>query len=233
MNTTRNAVIGIVIVVLIIVGLLLWNKNSNPEVTDQYTNSSSTQTVAQPSANGSTNTSGGTVAGSNSIINNDAALNTVIGNSLVRIPETGTDVALTQGEGDAGTSSSTRSHVSLGGILAKVQTDQGYDVFVDLTYTKAGSPTKVKYVALFQVVQETVGFKSAVSIANNVELKRVAASQDPAAAAPTDSKTIMSSSKGYILVVSYLDRLNGQPITTAPSLTKTINLRVKEHVLSR
>jgi hypothetical protein len=36
-----------------------------------------------------------------------------------------------------------------------------------------------------------------------------------------------------LVTVSYLDRKNGEPFTTVPSLLKTISMRVKNHIISK
>lgn len=247
-NTTRNWIIGIVVVIaLIIIGRSVWS--NSPKVINNYDFGNATGTSATSSNNSGTSANGGrgsngtSVNGTNnsgnvaanSLINNDAALKSHINNLGVRIPETGVDIALANGVGTASVNTQKYS-LTAGPILGKVKTEDGHDVFVDMTLTKTSSgstgSTKIKYVASYHVKDDVVLFKSAVLIGSNVEVRGVIASADKSLSVSTNS-SVMNSAKGYILTVNYLDRKNGEPVTTAPSVASTLVLHVKNHIVTK
>jgi hypothetical protein len=244
-NTTRNWVIGIVVIIVLILIVVAVGKNGST-VVDNYDFGNATSTGATSTNNGgngtsngngssnSGNTNGGTVAG-NSIINNDAMLKSLINNLGVRIPETGMDIALANGVGNA-TVNNQKYTLTAGPILGKIKTDDGYDVFVDMTLVKTSAGTtgtaKVKYLATYHVLNEVVLFKSAVIVGTNIEVRSITASADKSISVNTN-QNMMSSTKGYILTVTYLDRKNGEPVTTAPTVSKTIVFNVKNHMATR
>lgn len=237
-KTTKTSliVLGAALLVGILFSINGWSLGTNRTVVDnQYgdLNSSSAADDVTNSKDSSTDktTANVTTKTTVSSVPSDASLLALIGNTTLRVPQTGVDVRLNAGEANF-TDSSTKGHVSIGKILAKVPTDSGYDVFVDMSISQDLKPAVIHQVALFRVVNNVAGYTSAVSIGDRLVLTGITASVDTSAKI-RQPQSFMTSSIGYILTLSYLDRKNGEPVTTAPSLPKTMSLRVKDHVVSK
>jgi hypothetical protein len=148
----------------------------------------------------------------------------------IRVPQTGVDVTLNQGQADF-TDGAVKGHVVLGRILGRVPTDSGYDVFVAMTVTTSGSGV-MHYVVLFRNVGQAVMYTSTAFIGDRVILTGVIAEPDKSTPYGK-SQFYMISATGYSLTVSYLDRKNAEPLTTTPTLAKTVTLHVKNHIVSK
>lgn len=160
----------------------------------------------------------------------DADVAMMIASAKISVPQTGVDVALTNGGADF-TDSSVSGHISSGPVLSKVQTDNGMDVFTDMTITKKGQPQILHYLAAFHVVGTTVSYTSAVLIGDRLTLLGAVASKGSAYTSPASSP--LKSTDPYTLTLNYLDRKNGEPLTTTPSVAKTVSLRVLQHRVSK
>ena len=160
----------------------------------------------------------------------DSLLISAINNSLIRVPQTGVDVSLVGGSANFA-DSSVKGKVSIDNLLRKVQTDDGIDAFVAMTITIEGRPAIMRYVAVFNNKGQSVLFKSSVLVGDRLIINSVTASEESSVIAKPLIQ--MPSSRGYIAIISYLDRKNGEPFTTAPSLLKTISMRVKNHIISK
>lgn len=246
MNSTLKTTIIILVVVLLIGSLFRasgWRFGSSRTVVDdQYaldngsTNGSAGASKAQ-SAN-SNNKNGvanarGSAANSNTSepVPSDASLMALMNVARIRVPQTGVDVILNQGQADYA-DGAVKGQVALGRILGRIPTDSGYDVFVDMTVTRNNSAAVMHYVTLFRNVGQAVMFSSSVSIADRIILTDVGA--EPAKLTPASNMQLyMVSATGYSLTVSYLDRKNGEPFTATPTLAKTVTLQVKNHILSK
>lgn len=225
-------IIGLVIVALIvIISMGRWNKdvdNTNQTATTTTTNTQNTSATTNTSGSAN-NTAGQNTQNSTAL--SDSALSMIISNSLIRIPQTGIDAALSAGVADF-KNGSAKGHVAMGNVIGKVQTENGYDVFVDMSVSTDKSPTVNHYVALFHNVDQKVTFTSAFQIGDRLTLIGVVASADKSVAMKPSQPFIMDSKLGYLITVTYLDRKNGEPFTTAPSVSKTVTIHVKNHILT-
>lgn len=241
MNSTTKTVV-IALVVILVLGLVGWSTGwrfgaSDTVVDGEYSLENGSSTA---NTNGSTNTTTGTnktgstktstVTNNQGTVLSDSALMSLMNVARIRVPQTGVDVNLAQGQANF-TDSTVKGHVALGRILGKVPTDVGYDVFVEMTITTSG-PAIIEYVALFRNVGQGIQYTSAVSIGDRLTLVGVTATPDKSVKVNAP-QSYMSSSIGYNLAVAYLDRKNGEPMTASPSLAKSMPLRVKNHILSR
>lgn len=237
----------IVIVVLVLIAFMIWGRDDSNTATDTAANGNTDTSV-----NGGTSGTNGSNAGSNSgsvsndgsnsganglpAIPSDATLMALFNVSRVRVPQSGSDVALSAGQGSY-TNGTTKGQVMLGSILAKVTTTDGYDVFVNMTLTKTAAnttSTTENYVALFHVKSGVATYTSAVLVGAGLPVRSVEAKRDPAVtSAGTPVSPYMDSVKGYLLTVSYLDRKNGEPTTATPTAPKDFTAHVKAHVISK
>ena len=159
----------------------------------------------------------------------DATLMAVINNSLIRAPQTGIDVALVGGSANF-VDGSVKGRVTIDNLLNRVQTDDGVDVFVGMSVVVDGDPSVMKYIALFNNKGQSVVFKSSVLVGDRILVTNLVPVKDSSVI----SKPLpYMTSLGYTAVVSYLDRKNGEPFSTIPSLVKTVSLRVTSHVVSK
>lgn len=241
MNSTTKTV-TIALVVILILGLVGWSQGwrfggSDTVVDGEYSlengsstanTNGSTKTTTGTNKTGSTKTS--TATNNQTTVLSDSALMSLMNVARIRVPQTGVDVYLAQGQADF-TDSVVKGHVALGRILGKVPTDVGYDVFVEMKIQTTG-PAVLEYVALFRNVGQAVQYTSAVSIGDRLTLVGITATPDKSVMV-NPPQSYMSSSIGYNLAVAYLDRKNGEPMTTSPSLAKSMPLRVKNHILSK
>lgn len=244
MNSTTKTVL-IVLVIAILLGILFsmngWNLgNRSAVVDDQYSDlfksndSDDTNPAGQNNTNGTSATPGSGATGSTRQtppVPSDSSLMVLISGAKIRVPQTGVDVMLSGGEANF-TDSAVKGHVSIGRILAKVPTDSGYDVFTDMTITTEGKPAVIHYVALFRALGQGIVFTSAVNVGDRVALTSLTAVPDTSVKVKPP-QSYMTSSIGYVLTLSYLDRKNGEPATAAPSLAKTLTLRVDDHIVAR
>jgi hypothetical protein len=164
------------------------------------------------------------------VVLSDNQLMSAINNSLIRVPQTGVDVSLVGGSANF-VDSSVKGKVSIDNILRKVQTDDGIDVFVAMTVTIEGRPAIMRYIAVFNNKGQSVLFKSSILVGDRLIINSVTASEESSVI--VKSLAYMPSATGYLVTVSYLDRKNGEPFTTVPSLLKTISMRVKNHIISK
>jgi hypothetical protein len=241
MNSTLKVallVLGIVLLVGAIFSYEGWHFSTTQSATPNELGSSDTSATADKTSNDSsgagTKTGGSSGTGATTKVSNelsDATLFAVISNTLIRVPQTGVDVALTNGQADF-VDSSTKGHVSISRVLTKVPTDSGYDVFVDMTVTIQGRPQVEHYVALFHNLGQSALFTSSALIGDRLTLTGAVAVPDKSVMLK-NPQSFMTSSLGYTLNVSYLDRKVGEPFTTAPTVLRSISLHVKNHSVSR
>lgn len=236
MNSTTKTTWIVIAVVVVIWAIYLLVGRNNSNVVTSVDNNASTSVQADRSTGlpNNTNNSSNTVANQNNTIPvaiSDSALAMMVGNSLVRVPQTGVDVALTAGNADY-TNGSTKGHISIGKILGRVSTDNGTDVVAEMTLTKSLSPNVFKYVAMFHNVGQTVTFTSAVLIGDRVQISSITVSADKSATVDQKPTNFMTSSVGYNLAVSYLDRKNGEPFSADPTVQESKIIRVKNHILA-
>jgi len=157
----------------------------------------------------------------------DAQISQIIASAKVRVPQTGVDVVLTGGE-SAFTDSSVKGTVVAGPILSKVVTDTGTDIFTDMTIVLAGRPGILHYVAAFHELGSSVTYTSAILIGDRLTLIGVTPKANTEARLDQPG-ALYSSTLGYSITVNYLDRKNGEPLTTVPTVAKTVTLNVREH----
>lgn len=247
--TTKNTiyvVLALVLVVLIVAALM---GSFSGERDMNGVNSTSTSGAVNsgsqgtgPANTGGTNTgsntgsnNGGTVSGTSASIPSDSFITQVMNSSRVKVPQTGVDVALTGGSGTY-TSGSTKGTVVLGSILGKVTTTDGYDVFVPMTLTVQTPPSTQtiisNYIALFHVKGQTVTFTSSALIGNRVVIQDIEASDDTQVKLE-DNQVAMDSKLGYLVKVTYLDRKTGETLAAAPTVSKDVTTRVKNHIISK
>ncbi|HEY1037439.1 MAG TPA: hypothetical protein VGE62_02555 [Candidatus Paceibacterota bacterium] len=200
---------------------------STVDGTDGSTNSNGTQGNSQP--NGGTGTTAGAGTGASAVLS-DAALNTIISNSLIRVPQGGTDVALTRGEASfkAGTK---QAKVTVGSVLARLPTDDNtQDAIVSITYSVAGQ-TDEQYVAVFHVNGQNVRYTSMFKVGTGVAVRSVQAEKDAAVQVQNTPK--FSSLLGYKLTIKYLGHKTGEPTSANPTVEQTVTAKVTNHVIGR
>lgn len=239
MNTTLKVIAAVALIILLIGGAISATEMFRSRQSTQNENSSDA-TVSEESredninsienSKGSTGVKTSTTVNTKSQIPSDATLIQLMNSSKIRVPNTAVDVVLVQGTAGF-TDSAVKGTVTLNKILGKVITDVGYDVFVEMSISTNG-PSVLHYVALFRSVGQGVQYTSSVLIGDRLSLVGITAAADTSVTVAIP-KTYMSSTLGYKLVLSYLDRKNGEPITTSPSLLKTMSLRVKNHIVSK
>lgn len=235
MNSTLKTiliVIGVVVVVWVIFALVSKNNPSmmggdNNASTSVQADRSTGVATENPSVSGNPVAVQGNT--SNSGLSN-SALAMIVGNSLITVPQTGVDVALTSGNADY-TSGANKGHVAIGKILGRITTDNGTDVIAEMTLTKTGSPNALKYVAMFHNVGDKVTYTSAILIGDRVTVSGITVSADKSVSVNAP-QTYMNSALGYNFTVSYLDRKNGEPLTAVPSVPKSVTVHVKNHILA-
>lgn len=234
MSSTAKNTIVVVIVVIIIAALFFMFRgdmnNGSMTGNENATGTVSTSTVSgNNSATGGNNSTGGTQSGATAV--SDATLNTLLDSAAIRVPNTGVDVALTQGQASY-TNGAVKGQITRGKVLGKVSTEAGHDVFVNLVLTTQGSSVQQNYVALFRLNGTTVTYTSAVVVGDRLTVQSVVAKPDPSAPMTTPQQFFNSSSP-YILDISYLDRKNGEPVSATPSVQKTMTVHVKNHIVSK
>jgi hypothetical protein len=224
---TTLIVIGLIVVVWAIFAMA--GGNNSPTVTGDNNASTSVQadrSTGLPKTSGNYKAQDTTSTG----LISDSALAMIIGNTLITVPQTGVDVALSAGNADY-TSGSSKGHVSIGKILGRITTDNGTDVVTEMTLTKYNSLATFKYVAMFHNVGTNVTYTSSILIGDRVTISGITVSADKSVTM-NPSQKYMSSSLGYNFMVSYLDRKNGEPLTTTPSVPKSVTVHVKNHILA-
>ncbi|MCF7865438.1 MAG: hypothetical protein K9M11_02960 [Candidatus Pacebacteria bacterium] len=228
-------VVGAIVLIAILFSVNGWSLTGSKNVVDdQYSDLNSSTDGSNDSGPGVPKAAGNNTSGTSkqtSTLQSDAVLKTLIGNVALRVPQTGVDVKLNGGEADF-TDSAVNGHISVGRILAKVPTESGYDVFVDMSISTKSTPSIIHYVALFRVVNQVAGYTSSVSIGDRIALTSIVATPDVSIEV-RKPQSFMTSSIGYILTLTYLDRKNGEPLTTPPSLAETMSLHVKNHIVSK
>ncbi len=245
-NTTKNIAWGVgALIVIAFIVFFATRGGSGPTVGDNglngnaldYNGAGGEQQATAPGGTSKAKTTSGATAGSaaaDTSLENMQVLATVIGNTLVRVPQTGIDVALTVGEANyTDTTGKLAGHISAGPIIGWTKTESGYDVFTDMTVTKTGQVQILHYVALFHVLSATnVKFTSAVLIGDRLPITGISASPDRSKSV-NPSTIVMNSTVGYYVTVNYLQRKNAEPMTAAASLPVSVTLGVKNHIVSK
>lgn len=239
-SKTKNIiwVIVAIVVVLFIISLFVKGPSYTANINDQ----NATTTVVDNDAilgtdkAGTKTNTGGSVTSSGINLEDNKVLATVISNAFIRVPQTGVDVTLTGGKATYSDSNGrVQGTVEVGKILGWAKTDSGYDVFTDMSLTKTGQVQVLHYVALFNVKTSTsVKYTSAVLIGDRLPIISAVPFVDPSKqTAGSVGTTVMNSSTGYIVTISYLDRKNGEPITATPTLAKSVNANVRNHIVTK
>lgn len=243
-TTTSNKTWYWVIAIIVIVLLAIWAFGGNDAEDNDAdrspigTSTSSTGTDSPNSrSNSITGSNAGVSSGANGVpaIPSDATLTQIMGNSKVRVPQTGVDVALSGGQASY-VSGTTKGQIALGSILSKITTDDGYDIFVNMTVTPTSVANKAapqNYVALFHVKGDVATYTSAVIIGSGLIVKSVEAKRNPAVSVANNAYPYMDSALGYLLTVSYLDRRSGEFAPTAPTVSKDFTANVKNHIVTK
>ncbi len=243
-STTKNTLYVVIAIVVIVIIIALVGKSGSSAPANQNATTTDSMATTTASATGGTNTGSGsnvvspdatTAAQAMAIkLQDKAFLAPLVGKVTMRVPQTGVDVTLVGGEANyTDTNGTTKGHVSVGPVVTSIRTTDGFDVFTDMTVTRNGEPQVQHYAALFHVVNpETVKFKSTVLIGDRLPITSIIAKADKSVQV-NPSLSIMNSEVGYFVEVSYLTRKNGEPITAAPTLPKSISVNVKGHIASK
>lgn len=204
--------------------------------TDSTNGGANSGTGANGAAGGGTGgASGGANVGTPSAMPSDATLTQIMGVSKLRVPQTGTDVVLTGGKANY-VSGTSRGQVSLGSILAKVTTNDGYDVFANMSVTQTAPTSRTgadNYLVLFHVKGDVATYTSSILIGQGLPVRSVEAKRDTSVSVSNNAYPYLDSVAGYFLTVSYLDRRSGEYPPTAPTVVKDFTARVKNHILSK
>lgn len=231
------AIILLVVFILKMAGYSVFNSNTsqNTDTTLDMEQASSTNSSGEVGNKTTTKAGSGAVTTNSSTgskpLSNDTLMALINNASIIRVPNTGVDVSLYQG-GSNFVDGAVSGHVAVDHMLGKVPTDSGYDVFVDMSITTTGKTSITHYVALFRNLGQAVVFTSAVPIGDRLILQNITALLDKNATTKTPV-SYMTSSVGYTLSLTYLDRKNGENYSTTPSLSKTMSLTVKNHIVSK
>ncbi|MES3006007.1 MAG: hypothetical protein V4664_03620 [Patescibacteria group bacterium] len=225
-STVKNTIVVAVVVIVILALFFVFRNKSDQEAVVGSEDGTSTVSSSGGTSNGGTNTSNP----SSPIGMSDETLNTLLDSALIRVPSTGIDVALTKGTANF-TNGTIKGTLTRGKIFGKIPTENGYDVFTNLVITTQNSSSSVSYVALFKVSGGIVTYTSAVMVGDRVVVQGVLAIADPNAPLTTPQQ-YFNSDTTYILNINYLDRKNGESITTTPTVSKTVQARVKNHLVT-
>lgn len=227
-------IVGIVVVLIVLVMIATRSNKAEAPAVD---NSTGTTTVQ----GGATGSNGSTASGSQTGATNgqtspdsgltDAQLLQMIKTAFVKVPTAGVDVALSNGSASY-QSATEKGTIRVEKLLGKVFTNDGTDVFVDMTLQKTGTTPVVHYVALFKVQNQKAAYTSAVSIGDRVSITKVVALTE-VGAPMTDQSNSISSQVGYRLTVYYLDHQTGTSFDTAPTIQKDVTARVKNHMINK
>lgn len=236
-SNSRNVwyAIGALVLVVAVAWYVGFGMRSDTVGTDIPVTENATGTDGVGASNGGTGsqpgisgTNGNT--GSSNAVLSDSALNMIIGNTLIRIPQTGIDKALTNGQATF-KEGSVQGRVSVGPVVSRVKTDDGStDAFAIITYSPEGK-TEVQYIGLFHVTGDKVRYTSSVQLGSGVLLKSMIASIDKSVQA--QNQALASSLLGYNLSVEYLARRGGDSATTTPTVPQSFIAKVKGHVISK
>jgi len=235
-STTKNTLIVIIVIIIVVALFYAFRGSFSPSNSGNDLNATTTVTTTTGGTVGTVGSggNGGSTGGSGTAalwFDNDATLGSVLASAAIRVPTTGVEVALTQGNADY-TSGSVKGHVTIGRVLAKVPTNDGYDIFTDMVLTTPGSATMMHYVALFKVVGQGLNYTSAVMVGDRLNIQSVSPKADPSVKI-TEPQSYMNSQLGYILTINYLDRKNGEPVSATPTVQKSVEVHVKNHIVTK
>lgn len=235
MTSTAKTTLAIIIAVIVVIALFFAFRDKvlpqNADNSSATTTTSNTDVTNTPGISGSVSGAGANVTAATSLVNNTQALNTLLDSVIVRVPNTTSDVRLVGGKADF-TDGSRKGQVTRGAVIGKIQTEDGYDVFTDMTISMTNVTGTMHYVALFQVTGSSLTFTSAVVVGDRVLPQSVTAKAITSATV-TPPQVIMNSKTGYILSINYLDRKSGEAMTAAPSVPKILQAQVRNHLVTR
>ncbi len=243
-NKSSNAVWYVIIVLVILVAayFLFKGNDDNAMMNDGSNMASSTNTGGDAMTGGNTTggtganaggTTGGNVAGTSAGIPSDDVLTALINVSKVRVPQTATDVALSGGTAtykNAGKD----ARISVGPILGKYVTDNGYDVLVNMSIVK--DPAQVvpsHYVAMFFVKDNAATFTSAVYVGEGTKINGKPDAVSNKAVSVDKDPLVFDSQVGYVLTIHYLDRRTAETATTTPTQAKDLVTNVRAHTMTK
>lgn len=225
MASMLKTVLSVIMIVVVIIGIIVFGFKSDTTIVEQK----ATDTNATTSTSDTTIKNNKTSSNTPSDGVSDETLNLVLDNIMIRV--NGNEVFLNRGSATVGTGINS-STVMRGPIVGKVQTNDGYDVFTDMTITSANSSTStMHYIALFKVLGTDVKYTSSVVVGYRLDIKGVVAKANQSNIAPVTN--VMDSVAGYALTINYLDRQSGEPVTATPTVAKSITAKVQNHNISR
>ncbi len=241
-NSNSNAVWYVIIVIVILVAAyFLFRGNDTAMTNDESQNTASSTNSAGDAMTGGNNTGGtngtGSTGGTNSgttasNIPSDATILGMVNVAKIRVPSTGTDVALSNGT-TAYKNGAKDGRVTMGDIIGKYVTEDGYDVLVNMAVQKdtaLANANPSNYAALFHVKGTTATFKSAVLIGEGIIVTSADAKSNNTATMDKNP-AMFESAIGYSITIHYLDRRTGATATTTPTMAKDLSTTVKNHMI--
>ncbi len=248
---TKNvAIVTGGVVILIIAGMLISKINfssQNSSINQLQNNASTTEATTttdlsqpgqlSPKQNSSQSTQNQSVSISEAVNSNnkintytDTQVFSSISNSHIRVPSTGADVWLKNGYAEF-VYGNVSGHVTLGPVIGKVVTNDGDDIFLDMTLSTDKTTEVNHYLAVFNVNGTLVKYSSSLFIGSRLSFQSVSALVNQATIIK-GKQNIMNSTIGYILTVNYLSLNDGEPVTAAPSVPRSITVHVKNHIIT-
>lgn len=241
---TRNNILiasgSLIVLILVIISLRATfsskqGQNTQATSTDQSLASSTEATSTQTSWFKKTTSKSGVVSQNNSGNNipgyNAEAVQKSIYNSTIKVPDTGIEATLVNGQADY-QNFSVKGHITINSILGKVLTNDGYDVFVGMSVSKENLPTVNNYVVLYKVNGGVANYSSTLIIGDRLIPESVSAQPDPSFFYKKPLP-YFDGSLGYLLNINYLGRRNGEVPTVSPTVNLVITAHVKNHIINR
>lgn len=144
-------------------------------------------------------------------------ISSLVSNATVTIPDLNTSSTLQNGKGQF-TIDNSDGTVDLSGPYFSVKTSQGFDLYAIITVNSGGSGEFV-YVALFKNTDGNVEYRGAYPIEDRVKVTAI-------------NGPVVSDSGVYELTVDYLGRDENEPMSSAPTVPKTVTIPIKESTMT-
>lgn len=167
-------------------------------------------------------------------IPSDSMIMSLVNVSSLRVPQTAVDVALSGGSAMYKVNA-TEGKVTMGSLIGKYSTEDGYDVLVSMSVkgdVSKATPVASTYVALYHLKNNKLTYTSAVRIGDNVTIQSADAKPDTSTSVATNPLQF-NSALGYDVTVKFLGRNTGQPTDVAPTVSQELPVNVKKHIITR
>lgn len=136
--------------------------------------------------------------------------------SELNVPMTNQKVTLVEGNNQV-TTGQGQATITLGDRYAARQTANGFDVIGFINFSTSGTQNQQQYLVLYQATPQTKNHSSSILVDDNIRITEIRTGDTP-------------NPGRYGVIVSYLDRREGESLSAPPTISKESIFEVENHL---